>query len=364
MNKLFLFFFLFFCFACAKDKTELLDYTIIDPQSLIDSTSVINVKLETSAESLIDEIETLNILDSSIFILTQNERLLKFSFPEGKFLKQIGAKGRGPSEYLEVGGFSVSEEYNRIVIHDGKRQQIILYDLDGEFIREYSTSGYNIYDDICMLNDSLFALYNSSNTSRVKDNPKIVVFDTIGKIIKKFHYQHMNEGKSNTVASFGEIFYKQGNDYCYILPGTDSLFRINEKGNSFVRSFGLELLVISSCLDKDKLDRLEDSDQFFVRNCAAPLVTSQGYYSLTLVVGYMPLEMTGKLDSKEYNLYRFATPSDSNAWPGLVSPIAVFNNYFISVAEAMEAVNRKDLFPNVKIQDNPILVFYKYKAQI
>ena len=72
------------------------------------SNSIEYVKLETKNECLIEQIKYLDISDKYIIIHDWNKCLL-FS-RSGKFLKQIGKKGRGPGEYIHPAQIRIEDD--------------------------------------------------------------------------------------------------------------------------------------------------------------------------------------------------------------------------------------------------------------
>ncbi len=88
------------------------------------------VQLETSAEALLGEIKKI-VIDKNIYILDING-LFVFS-PEGRFIRKIGEKGKGPNEYLIAFDFDVNSEV--VGILDILSQKILQFHSDGNLNR-------------------------------------------------------------------------------------------------------------------------------------------------------------------------------------------------------------------------------------
>lgn len=132
-----------FFFSCNNENKEKKDYfsaqtkVINIPENLdiishSDSTfsSISFLSLETKDECMISFIVNLKIVDSLIYINDGFKRLLVFD-SKGKFKYQIGSKGNGPGEYLEMRDYIVCNDH--IEILDFKKIQT--YSLSGEYIK-------------------------------------------------------------------------------------------------------------------------------------------------------------------------------------------------------------------------------------
>jgi hypothetical protein len=85
------------------------------------------IPLETTPASLVEAIHHIVINDSSVYI-SDYRKLLQFD-RNGRFLKQIGAEGRGPEEYLEVVDFYVNDGSIFLLAVT----KILEFDLQGHF---------------------------------------------------------------------------------------------------------------------------------------------------------------------------------------------------------------------------------------
>lgn len=75
-----------------------------------------------------------NIVPGDGFWLIQTkDGIFKFT-REGEFIKQIGRKGQGPGEYLQIRGIEYDPVRKEIIHAD--MQQVLYYDQDGNFLRD------------------------------------------------------------------------------------------------------------------------------------------------------------------------------------------------------------------------------------
>jgi hypothetical protein len=98
-------------------------------------TDVEYVLLETNDDCLINEIEQLAVIDTLIFIVTnQGKQLLKFSKNNGQFLSATGNVGNGPNEYVSVNSLFIDAEEKTVTALDIWGSKLIKYDFSGHFI--------------------------------------------------------------------------------------------------------------------------------------------------------------------------------------------------------------------------------------
>jgi DNA-binding beta-propeller fold protein YncE len=92
-----------------------------------------------------------------------NGRILKFD-RTGKFIKQWGKRGTGPSEFDQPHSLAIDSR-NRLFVADRANNRIQIFDLEGKFLEEWRQFSRNsgIFID---KNDMLYAADSESNNSR------------------------------------------------------------------------------------------------------------------------------------------------------------------------------------------------------
>ena len=142
--------------SCSNQQIENTEATIIhvpdvEKTSHLDSvfSTVSFLPLETDDDCLITRVVNLQIHDSLIYINDDRKRLLVFDF-HGKFIRQIGARGKGHGEYLIMWDWIIDS--NRIEILDYRK--IRIYTLDGKYLK---TKPFNLINDSIYCNAGAFA---------------------------------------------------------------------------------------------------------------------------------------------------------------------------------------------------------------
>ena len=192
-------------FACNEANRS--EFTIIPidvnrdvslPLSII-TDEITAIELEMTDESLInpDQIKSVHLFENHI-ILQERNKILMFNM-DGKFVRSIGAKGQGPGEFSILLKLSIDEKNKRLIAVD--HYKIICYDLNGKFLFQSSAifdTGKRVYD-LNYTNDGMFALvdqigtkttkesYSQSQLFKMNDDYKIV--DSL--IIRKTYYEQL-----------------------------------------------------------------------------------------------------------------------------------------------------------------------------
>lgn len=138
----------------------------VDDKKVVDFDSIFSdyyfIKLETTAESLIDETNTGDGLGNRILLgednifISNHERILVFN-TKGKFVREINHKGQDGESYISILTFNLLDE-NNIVILDRMGHSLVTYSVDDKFVSKVSDLPFNGMEDFVTINDSLAIL--------------------------------------------------------------------------------------------------------------------------------------------------------------------------------------------------------------
>lgn len=230
-------------FSCNEKSIKENDYSntstkVINVPDKLDITShsdsifskVTFLPLETKPDCMISFVMNLKIVDSLIYINDGLKRLLVFD-SKGKYKYQIGSKGNGPGEYLEMRDYLVYKDH--IEILDFKK--IITYSLTGDYIE---TKHFDFLDQNQYCNADYFTqaptcgYYFWGGTSGIKD------FSAEKKRYLMYHVSDdmkIKKGEFLITHGSGSCFYRYTNfeDLTIIDPsyGNYNVYQINKQGN-------------------------------------------------------------------------------------------------------------------------------------
>ena len=91
------------------------------------------VPLETDSVCILGNIDKIKYKDGILFINDRENGMYAFD-TTGHFLNRIGAKGRGPEEYLTATAFYIDPEKKHVVVVDGGNYRALAYSFDGQFV--------------------------------------------------------------------------------------------------------------------------------------------------------------------------------------------------------------------------------------
>ena len=126
------------------DEEELLSFDVstldnkeyeIKLSDLMESVEI--VQLDNSTEEAYTGIFKLGISDNYLVTSTpQNIPVKLFNRKDGRFIRNIGAKGQGPGEYRTIWNIMIDEKQERIHLGGPSYDKIFTYDLDGKYHAE------------------------------------------------------------------------------------------------------------------------------------------------------------------------------------------------------------------------------------
>jgi len=101
--------------------------------------------------------------DNNLYVLDiSNQTILKFN-SNGKFVKSIGRKGKGPGEFLRCNHFTITPD-NNIITLDNRNKKISFFDSDGKYYKSVAITDY--FWDINSVTDKLLLFKSSKSTPK------------------------------------------------------------------------------------------------------------------------------------------------------------------------------------------------------
>ncbi len=194
------------------------------------------VQLETTNESVIGNLYKGVVYHNQIYLLDRRNYSLLIFDENGRFLKKIGDRGKGPQEYLELRDFCISAK--NIYTLDYKK--INCYNIETAeykyFINLKEDNGFNTSNFIAF-NENNYVLWNS-NPDVWNPNEgqyfRLYKYNKGEKVKKFFLYEHE--------ISFDNRFYNSNNGTYIMRPvdGEYDVYKISEDSiwNAYRIDFG------------------------------------------------------------------------------------------------------------------------------
>lgn len=183
------------------------------------------VKLESTEESLIGQIDKISFYNDTIYILDRrNLKCLKRFSLTGKYIDQIGSLGIGPGEYIDIFDFSVTSR--GIEVYDPGTKRITLYNSDGEF---KSITEVPFFANSFLRTDSNTLVFNTSGADNYHIpsilNHGIVITDNDCNIRR--HAISRPLEKTPLITTCQALRCSQSNECILTETFTDTLYIIN-----------------------------------------------------------------------------------------------------------------------------------------
>jgi hypothetical protein len=208
----------FLCYGCSKkDRVSIID---VDPfieniKNEVFASNYFsrneNVPLQTDSTCFIKSIDGLKLVDNYYYIMDKDMVKLYQFTSEGKFVREIGAKGRGPGEYIEIQDFVVNSKEQLIFILSISSGKIIKYNTKGEFIKEYPLDHYPL--KVCLSHDtSGFYLFSPPLMLEKASANQFRHYSNDGKELRSFNHTNIKESvlHSSIPILYNQIFYFKG----------------------------------------------------------------------------------------------------------------------------------------------------------
>ena len=194
--------------------------------------SVSYVPLLEDESYLFSSISKLIVRNNTIYVfdLLGSNSLLCFDL-SGNFLFKVGQRGSGPNEYSKLWDFDVDD--SNIYLYDIAKKQMLLYDLQGKFVKTRNTHFRGEAFKLLKNGDVLFSLAKgeAGNELLVKTDSAFV----IRKVYLKYSDKDQDDKLTNNIFQESEdvVYYNKAvNDTVY------SFSRINgEMGKSYIFNF-------------------------------------------------------------------------------------------------------------------------------
>ncbi|HCC50775.1 MAG TPA: hypothetical protein DEQ30_00930 [Porphyromonadaceae bacterium] len=186
--------------------------------------SVEYIELKTPDDVIITRIWDIKQLDSLLIIRSRRDAYIFHK--NGQFIKQIGARGQGPGEYISLVDLEIDRKKKEIVITD--TEKLLFCDLNGNFLRSQKRKPEIIYlgisDSVLWMGDieDLANKYKAVAVSLDRLN------DTLACIPNPMYGITKPPGSTSALSPY-EIFFYYKNDLLYFKGSVsnDTIWKIS-----------------------------------------------------------------------------------------------------------------------------------------
>ena len=320
------------------------------------------VPLETNDAALLNlDPDCIVFRNNCIYIL---DRKIYLYDSNGKYIRDIGKKGEGPEDYL--GGLHIAvNSKGMLSLPDRRRSEIINYTREGEFVSRLKMDTISMIKDI-FLNDSLLLVQNFYDRSGYKFH----VVDVFNKKVVRTFYPIKNRVYMvcfpETMTRYGDkilISGCQSNDILEVtLDGAKVRYTININDKMPPEGFW-DQKVSSYSLIADGNRRMgyighipcfteNDHSIFFGFRGEVPATETQGWALIDKISGKSQTFKKIELAKGVFVNPQVFHSCDNGKIVIAVSPETILNS------GNQEFISQ---FPNLKEDDNPILMFAEIK---
>lgn len=163
----------FFIISCQqqerinKEDAEIIQITKNEIKDEIDISKMVGevryVELETTEASLIGKVSKLIAYKDKIYIKDRfiASKIYIFS-DKGHFITTVSNVGKGPEEYMTLDDIAIDSYRDELLISDASDKKIIVFDLEGKFLREFKTP-YWVSNVFALRDHYLLYLYDTND---------------------------------------------------------------------------------------------------------------------------------------------------------------------------------------------------------
>ncbi len=195
------------------------------------------IPLETTEKNLIGEVNRIVFDDNKYYVRStnsmQNGKLFVFD-KDGKFLQQIGRKGGGPDEYIEMEDFTVTHD-NKIVL--ASYHKLLTFDDNGEFL--YATPlgpSFTVKETVSTSENEILAFHS---LPILLDNNMLSVIGKNGIESMLFNRGEIEAVRSSFLTCWRSLL---STDSCFYLKYAycDTIFSISQDLKEFHPIYGID----------------------------------------------------------------------------------------------------------------------------
>jgi len=192
------------------------------------------IQLKSSKDAYFMNARSFTVGEKYIMIADDGEDRVILFDRQGKFLRHIGRKGKGPGEFNNPWQASMDPTEQFVIIADGIVNKIIKYSVGGEFVKEINTSDIALgrfMDEVRFINDDQFVVVNRRPIRGVDGYASLPLFDIDLNLVKKILPRANDENLCLSTNPHGVLAMGE-NRMTFWEPFIDTLYTIRPTGEA------------------------------------------------------------------------------------------------------------------------------------
>jgi len=154
-----------------------------------------------------------NVNDGDIFFFDR----------KGKGLKKINRMGRSGEDYSFISGIILDEDNNELFVNDHSTQRILVYDMNGKFIRSFRHKEGAMFDPVFNYDRNNLICYDFNYYEEGNRQTIMVISKKDGSITKEIHIPYKEKKSTILIVSANDMFYaSEPSTFHPIIPYQDN----------------------------------------------------------------------------------------------------------------------------------------------
>lgn len=348
----------FLFFSCQQrestnsDNSETIRISKKEIQDEIDISKMVGevryVELETTETSLIGQVSKLITHKDKIYITDRFIVSKIYIFDaDGRFVTTVSSIGKGPGEYMTLDDIAIDSYRDELLISDASNQKIIVFDLEGKFLREFKTP-YWVSNVYALRDHYLLYLYDTNDEEH---NLLVLEKHNLAVVNKLFPKVLGRDGFTHSAP-----FFESSNETLFTFSLVNEIYNITD-----IETGSIKAKYILDFKDHPTLKEFEkkstDEVYDFITNgsyCYWPFNINETERWLMFNFMLGDQKKFAFYDKNEKSIHLGDSVTNHTDGKPFSMPMYSTGDELISVLYAYEIKDRND-------ELNPFLAFYKFK---
>lgn len=242
---------------------------------IISSENVEYIPLETTNASMIGRIDRIQIFDGYYFITDKrNAKGIYIFDSKGHFLNKISPFGKGPHEITFMDDVVYNKITKQIEIYDSVRKKILVYALNGDFIKEFDTKVYLRSFYPIKRNERYYytGFRSIKEDLDIDKNYRLLRMDENANLLGSF-FSYRDSQENQKIVQLQNNFFPtdNSNNVLFLEPFSNNIYELN--ANSVILKYKIDFNnanIPDDLLDSDDVNKMGfEKTKFVIKNNAA-----------------------------------------------------------------------------------------------